>query len=74
MSEQLAKHRELVSKARVVSSDSEAEEEEELTVDPTRLGLQPHESYGEFSAKYRAFHQHQQDQVETARQGSLVVI
>ena len=70
MSEQLAKHRELVSKARPVTSDSEAEEEEEeLAVDPSQLvGLpEEEESYGEFSAKYRAFHHQDQLRVELAR-------
>lgn len=81
VSEQLAKHRELMTKARVVSSDSEAEEEEEtaagVNVDPSHLSqllAQDDESYGEFSAKYRAFHQHQQDKVETARKASSAAL
>ena len=73
VSEQLAKHRELVTKARVVTSDSEAEEEEAVEemaiIDPSKLGLgeEEDESYAEFSAKYKTFHKHQQEKVETAR-------
>jgi hypothetical protein len=43
----------------------EEDQTEVLTVDPEKLGLE--ESYGEFSAKYRSFHQQQQHQVDSAR-------
>ena len=48
-------------------TQEEEEQAEVLAVDPSQLGLQ--ESYGEFSAKYRSFHQHQQLQVDAARWG-----
>jgi ribose 5-phosphate isomerase RpiB len=55
----------------VVSSDSEAEEELEQhrdNVDTSKLSLhQQDESFAEFSAKYRAFHKHEQEMVENAR-------
>ena len=61
-----------MTKARVVTSDSEAEEavEEMAIIDPSKLGLgeeEDDESYAEFSAKYKTFHKHQQEKVETAR-------